>query len=459
MRLREALEVVTVCLAAAVAGLTVMVPIDPTVGETVRAPGWVELVVFDVPRATMAAAFVVVLGAVFTVMMSVSAGWAVATLVSAGLFVDQVLWSGEIGSQSVLIYVDSVLAGMLMGAVGTLAWYRRPTASAFLLGAMSGVLLGDFTPAPAPGEQLSAVQRFVLDSPTLPVAGLLVVLAAACAFTHRRQPATVRKLVDVVPLRPALVAGLVFPTILLTSEWFARSGRALPVLVVGVVLIVLAAFAGALVLPGRDGMLLLLMVAFAAAGSTPITVPRPDWTILIFLAAVAVGLFAGYRRGLPLLAAALTGALAVASLATVLTGAHGALLAVASGTAVAFVGGYCLGAATPLFPTIPPLCVAVLFVPSAAVALWGRDFERVGYSEAWYRPTEPARALAPGVVALAITAGCALGIAALYRIRPTTKEAIRGAWARMQAASTRPRRYRVLPGDLVPAAEEYRAEK
>ncbi|UGT43384.1 hypothetical protein LTV02_08355 [Nocardia yamanashiensis] len=434
----RALETATVGVAAAVAGLTVMVPIDPTVGVTQESSAWVDLAVFNVPRATLAAAFVTVLAAVCIVMASDAVGWVMVALGAGGLLVDQVLWSNEVGSQSLLTWIDSVLAGMLMGTVGTLAWHRKSTASAFLFGAMSGILVGDFTPAPAPGQTPSWLNRYLLEMPTIGLSALVMVAAALCALGLRHRPAVVRKLVDVIPLRPVVVAGIVFPTILLTSEWFAQEGRELRVLVVGTVLIVSAAVIGAFVLPGRDGVLLLLMVAFAAAGSTPVTVPRPDWAVLVFVALVGLGLAAGHRRGLPLLAAGLIALLAVGAILTALTGAHGMLVAVLSGMAVAFVGGYSLGAATPLFPSIPPLCIGVLFVPSAAVALWGRDFDRIAYSPSWYRPAEPARAIAPGLVALAITLGCAAAIALVCRVRPRTKEAIRDRWARMQADAEHP---------------------
>ncbi len=425
-------------VAAAVAGLTVMVPIDPTVGVSQESSAWVDLAVFNVPRATLAAAFVTVLAAVCIVMASDAVGWVVVALGAGGLLIDQVLWSNEVGSQSLLTWIDSVLAGMLMGTVGTLAWHRRSTASAFLFGAMSGILVGDFTPAPAPGHAPSRLDRFLLDTPTIGLTALLVVAAGVCALGLRHRAAVVRKLVDVIPLRPVVVAGIVFPTILLTSEWFARNGRDLRVLILGVLVLVLVSVVGAFILPGRDGVLLLLLVAYAAAGSTPVTVPRPDWAVLLFVAMVGSGLATGYRRGLPLIAAGLTALLAAASIVTVLTGAHGTFTAVVSGMAVAFVGGYCLGAATPLFPSVPPLCIAVLFVPSAAVALWGRDFDRIAYSPSWYRPAEPAHAIAPGLVALAITVGCAAGIALVCRVRPRTKEAIRDRWARMQADSVHP---------------------
>ncbi|WP_306358213.1 MULTISPECIES: hypothetical protein [unclassified Nocardia] len=445
-RLRAGLEAGTVCLTAALAGLTVMVPIDPLEDATPQSVASIDLAVFQVPRATMAAAFVTILAAVFALMMRSAVAWATITLTGIALLIDQLLWSSSIAAEATLTYIDSALAGVLMGVVGTLAWPRRATASGFLFGAMAGILLGDFTPAPAPGESPSPVDRLLLDAPSVGLSTVLVVAAGVCAFEHRRQPMTVRRLVDVVPLRSILAAGIIFPTILLTSEWFARDGRDLSVLTVGVLVIVVAATVAALFLPGRDGLLLLLMVAFAAAGSTPVTVPRPDWVVPLFVAAIGLGLYVGYRRGLPLVAAALTAVLAVASVLAVAAGVHGEVPAVVGGLAVAFVGGYCLGAATPLFPTVPPLCIAVLFVPSAAVALWGRDFERVAYSPGWYRPTEPVRALAPGLVALAITAGCTVGMLLVYRLRPNTKEAIRRRWARIRETAVATS---ALPGAVV----------
>ncbi|MEU8894861.1 hypothetical protein [Nocardia sp. NPDC048505] len=434
-RRRDALETATVCLAATVAGVTVMVPIDPVVAGAEFSSAWVDLAVFNVPRATTAAAFVTVLAAAFAVMMSAAFAWTTVTVFAMLLLTDQLLWNSHLGSAAGLTYIDSLLAGTIMGIVGTLAWSRRATASGFLFGALTGILIGDFTPAPQPGVPVSFVDRFLLDSPALPLGVLLVAAAMACALANWYRSAPVRRLADVIPLRSIVSAGIIFPTILLTSEWFARDGNDLLVQIVGVVLIVGASLLAALALPGRDGMLLLLMVAFAAAGSTPTTLPRPDWASALFVVAIAAGLYTGYRRGLPLLAAAATAGLAVLSIVTALTGAHGTPLAVSSGLAVAFVGGYCLGAAAPLFPTVPALCLAVLFVPSAAVALWGRDFERVAYSPAWYRATEPARALAPGLVALAITAGCAAAIALLYRLRPTSREAVRTRWAHLRTAA------------------------
>ncbi|QLY29207.1 hypothetical protein H0264_28540 [Nocardia huaxiensis] len=435
-RRREAIEAVAVGLAAGLAGLTIMVPVDPELSVGAQS---LDLVVFSVPRATMAAAFVTVLAAVFAVMTSVALAWAVTAVGAIGLLVDQLLWDSDFVTQATLNYTDSALAGMLMGIVGTLSWSRRTTATVFLFAAMSGIVVGDFTPAP--DESPSALDEFLLDSPSVPLLLVLIVLAGLCAYWNRSRPASDRKLVDVIPLRPLLAAVLLFPVILLTSEWLARDGHRAHVLVISVVLIVVAAIAAALALPGRDGMQLLLMVGFAAAGSTPVTVPRPDWAVVLIVAAVGLGLAAGHRRPLPLAGSALTAGLAVLAIATALGNAHGQALAVAGATAISFVGGYCLAAAPPLFPSVPPTGIAVLYIPSAAVALWGRDFERVAYSPQWYRPTDPRHDATPGVVALCITVGCALGIVLLYRLRPATREAIRARWARMRPG---PREFPVM---------------
>ncbi|MQY28718.1 hypothetical protein [Nocardia aurantia] len=414
---RDVLDTITVWSAAAVAGLTLTIPLKSAWMAHDR-PLQVNLMLFDVPRATAAGSFAAVIAAAVTVTLGNTAGRIGAIVAALVLVVDRLLLRTA-GSEvlSTLNYLDSFFGGLLLGAVGAVAWRRRRTAAAYLFGGLLGAELGDLAESPADKGGMSPSDLVVLQAPSVFAVAAVAVLLVVSIAIHRHGTESISSPLGLIPMGPILAAGIAIPGVLWTSEWLVRSGDRVPVTVTAVVLVVLAAVVAAVVLPGREGIPLLLAVAFSAAGSTLILVPRPDRALPVPIAALALGLYAGYRRPSPGVAVVLVIALALAGSAAPIAEPRGFLLPVLGCGAATFVVGYCFASATPLYPTSIVLALSVLVVPSAGMAMRGRDFGRLAYSPYWYRSTDVSHQSAPGLVAAGVAAGCGLGVALIDRWR------------------------------------------
>ncbi len=318
---------------------------------------------------------------------------------------------------STLNYLDSFFGGVLLGVIGAVAWRRRRTAAAYLFGGLLGAELGDLAESPADRTGMSPSELVVLQAPSVLAVVAVLVLLIASIVTHRNGPDSINSPLGLIPMGPILAAALAIPAVLWTSEWLVRSGDRLTVTAVAVVVVVSAVVGAALVLPGREGLPLLLAVAFSAAGSVLILVPRPDWALPVPIAALALGLYAGRRRPSPGIAIVLVLVLALAGSAAPLAAPSSFLLPVLGCGAATFVAGYGFASTAPLYPTSIVLALSVLVVPSAGMAMRGRDFGRLAYSPYWYRSTDVSHQSAPGVVAAAVTAGCGLGVLLIDRRR------------------------------------------
>ncbi|WP_330182943.1 hypothetical protein OHB26_04320 [Nocardia sp. NBC_01503] len=416
-RLRDLVEVVTAFLAAAVAGLSVMMPVDfARVSGTSALHQY--LLVVNVPRADTAGA----ISAVVAVVLAVSLGdtrltWIAAALTGVALLANAVL-SRNLDtdlSLTTVNYIDSIFGGVLLGLIGAAVLRKRRTGTAFMLGAIASAVLGDLTELPSADSTSSGLGN---DSPPLWSIVVVVVLIILSTCWHQRRR------VELVPDRDApfgsvVAAAIISGSTLLAAEWFAGHRVGTLPAIMAVAATVLITMMSAFILTGRDGSIVLIGVAYAAAASAIVAAPRPSWVLPILLVAVAAGLWAGDRWRSPLAAIGLVGALAFFAAVAPISDT-GQLVPSIGAVALAAIAGYSYGATPPRLIQNRVVGIAVLFVPSVVLAIRGANDNLIGYSHLWYRSPATEHNPVAGWAALAIAGGCALGLLRLRAVRPAT---------------------------------------
>ncbi|MDO3645969.1 hypothetical protein [Nocardia mangyaensis] len=422
---RRAVEALTVLVATSVAVLAIMLPIS---FASLTAAVHVDLLVFNIPRAMTGAAFVAAITAAITMAVGSirTARWT-ALLALAGILVNHLALvpgggDGQLHTLSLptLSYIDALLAGIAFGALAVAVWREPLLRAVYLFAAIGATIIGDLTQAPTDATA-DGFDRVL--GGALPLWFLAAsVLALGClAVTDTPAP---RVSVDTaIPLAPIFAAVVAFSTIIVTSQALAAHKTSSPHLIAGAMVVVAAATAAAAILPGRDGILVLLMTGFAVTGSLVITVPRSGWVDVVTLVAVAVGLLSGLRAPRPLVAAVSVVVLAVLTLTADLLTPPAAVAVTVGCLALGLVSGYCVGAAVPVSPASATVGLAILFVPSIGVALSDSEFGHLAYSSSWYRTVEVDRGPVPAMVAVGMTLGCAVAIAALLHYRSPSEKA------------------------------------
>ncbi|MFE6857355.1 hypothetical protein [Nocardia sp. NPDC057668] len=413
---RDLIRMAAVCTAASTAGLAIMMPIST--GWFDAQPQQVDLMIRSVPRAMEAGAVVAVLATAAIVSLSSSrTAWAATTVAMLGILVNHagLPWV-DIDSLTTFNFIDSLWAGVILGSLLPVVWQQAITAGAYLFGCLASNIMGDLVQSPAVTGPADEFEGMLGGAPPLWLIVLSLALIAATVLI-RGHLTPLPGPVLISPLAPIISSVVVVLTIAIASRWLADAGHRTTVIVMAVALVIIGAMLAALLLPGRDGVLVLLMVAFSTAASAVITLPRPWWADPLIVAATAVGLLAGWRHPRPYLGVAASGALsAVAAVLALTVGASvpGAVFGV---VAIGLIGGYNLTSALPTRATSAIVAIAVLFVPAASAGLRGRSFGRVSYSPQWYRLSTITPEPAAGWASLAIAIGCAAGIHLLYRWR------------------------------------------
>ncbi|WP_067569853.1 hypothetical protein [Nocardia acidivorans] len=414
-RLRDLLEVVTAFLAAAVACLSVMMPVD--FGRVAGSSALHQyLLVVNVPRADTAGA----ISAVVAVVLAVSLGdtrltWIAASVTGVALLANAVL-SRTLDtdlSLTTVNYIDSIFGGVLLGLIGAAVLRKRPTGTAFMLGAIASAVLGDLTELPSADSTYSGLST---DSPPLWLIVLVVLLIILSACWHKRRRVEVVLDRD-APFGSVVAAAVISGSTLLAAEWFADHQAGTLPAVLAVAATILITVVSAFILTGRDGCIVLIGVAYAAAASAVVAVPRPSWMLPILFVAVAAGLWAGDRWRSPPAAIGLVGALALFAAVAPIS-ATGQWIPSIGAVALAAIAGYSYGATPPRLIQNRVVGIAVLFVPSVVLAIRGADDSVIGYSHLWYRSPATEHNPVAGWVALAIAGGCALGLLWLRSVRP-----------------------------------------
>ncbi|MEV6065062.1 hypothetical protein AB0L82_00780 [Nocardia sp. NPDC052001] len=417
-RLRDLVEVVTAFLAAAVACLSVMMPVDfaRVAGSSALHQ---YLLVVNVPRADTAGA----ISAVVAVVLAVSLGdtrltWICAGVTGIALLANAVL-SRRLDSDVSLTtsnYIDSIFGGVLLGLIGAAVLRSRRTGAAFMLGAVASVVLGDLTELPSAAATYTGIGT---DSPPLWAIFVVVLLIMLSTCWHRRRRVEMVHELD-APFGTVVAGAIGAGSTLLAVEWFTRQQVDTTAAVVAAAATVIVAVLTAFILTGRDGGIILIGVGLAAVGSAIVAVPRPSWVHPLLFVAVAAGLWLGDRRRYPLVAIAVIAGLALfAALAPVSD--QNRVIPSIGALALAAITGYGYGATRPELLQNRVLGIAVLFVPSVVLAVRGAQDTTAGYSHLWYRSPSTAHEPKAGWMALGIALGCALGLMWLHKIRPATR--------------------------------------
>ncbi|MFF0488396.1 hypothetical protein ACFYTQ_05170 [Nocardia sp. NPDC004068] len=414
----DAVRVIAVLLSSISAGLAIMMPISFSWFALAASPT-IDLLIMSVPQSMAAGAMVAVIAVAVPIgLCSRRVAWYAAGVALAGMFVNHAaLHWANFDSLSTLNYIDSLLAGVVIGAIPAAVWTNPAATGAYLFGCLGSIVLGDLAQPPAETGSTNRFEALLGDAPPIWLVGLAVVFIGwNLAVDAHRAPA--KHPGSLLPLAPIVAGMIAVLGILISSTWLAHSTSRPGVPVAGVALVVVTSLVAALILPARDGVMLLLLVAYAASGSAVVAVPHPWWVSVLVVVMVAIGLLLARRWPRPWLALAASAALAAAAALTAATGLSGGVCASLGALAIGLVGGYNVVAALPGRATSAVVALVVLFVPSAGVALRGRSFGRISYSPRWYRLVQVTHDPGPALAALVITAGCAAGIYLLCRERP-----------------------------------------
>ncbi|WP_019932424.1 hypothetical protein [Nocardia sp. BMG111209] len=423
---RSIFEMVTAFLAMMVAGMSLLLPIDfPwTTGATAVE---LDLLAYSLPRSIAAGCLIALIVAVFATTINHGlAAWGAASCGIVILFLNHLIghFGNPTGSLSTVNFLDSVAGGILLGGIATAVLHGRLQVFGWTLGALGSVVVGAAGPVPSVGEiDMPATPHSdwpAVDSIPLWLLAVTLVLVAAGTFVNRHRQGLERRTVE-LPLAP-VVAGVLFVGVtLLVSEWLARHADSLAAIVLSVVATVLSGFVAAMLLPRRDGILVLLAIAAIAVDSAIQPPSFPTWSIWPLVAVIGVGLVLGFRLPGPLTALGLLAGLAAYAAATEYSQTRAGTAV--SGVLLALVVGYAFGSASPRYNPTRVLGVTIVLLPSVVLAL--RDHVDRGDIASgtidgnhWHiLPAPAASSPTPDWVALAITLGCAAGLLALRHWR------------------------------------------
>ncbi|MFD4431867.1 hypothetical protein [Nocardia sp. NPDC058497] len=383
--LRSAAEAVTVFVATSVAVLAIMLPISFAALAEAR---HVDLLVFNIPRAMTGGAFAAVITAAVTVAVGSrrTARWT-ALLALAGIVLSHLLLVPQSDnadftglSLATLNFIDALLAGVALGAMAVVVWPEPLLRTAYLFAVPAAAVLGDLTETDEGSADFDGVLAGSL--PLWFIAATVLALAyfAITTATPPRNGAD-----TAIPLAPVFAGVVAFSTILMTSLAVASRETSIPSVLVGSIVVVAAATVAALILPDRDGVLVLLMTGFAVAGSLVITLPRSGLVNVGTVIALGAGLLTGLRRPHPMAAAVSVAGLAVFVLATDVLDPPATLNAAVGCLALGTISGYCVGSAVPLSPTSATVGLSILCVPSIGVAFCDTEFGHQANTSSGFR--------------------------------------------------------------------------
>ncbi|NNH71578.1 hypothetical protein HLB23_17175 [Nocardia uniformis] len=407
----EGLDAAAAFTAALLAGAAVLMPIRfPWMSEA--SPFETQRLLLGAPEAAMVGVIAAVaVGAVVVTDNRAVTAWWTAAAGLLGIFANSAFGHGAESSVT-MNYVDALCAGVVLGAVGAAALRRPMSAVAFALGVAAVLVIGNSaTPVPGLDHALwGDIAPFSLvAAPPLWFIAMALVLALCSGYRNRRAGLAPTPPTE-LPLSPILATVFLALVALVVSERLARMRFDAGVGQIGfaVAAIVVAATVAAFVLPGRDGVVILMALALTAACAAQGAMPRPPWSVPLLIAVLSIGLFAGIRR--PSVAGAMTLVTALAAV-SIWIDSGGPLLAAAAGGALAFIVGYCCGTVRPVSARSRILAAPILFLPSVVTALPAEiHCGLLGF--------EPSSTATPGWTAVATTLAAIGGIIVLYRLRP-----------------------------------------
>ncbi|MGO4613710.1 hypothetical protein AB4305_05265 [Nocardia sp. 2YAB30] len=415
----EAVDAATAFIGAAVAGITLFLPVAftaPTPTTQQRISG---LMNSGARGAALAVIIAVTVSVLVTTTTRPVTGWATALAGAVGQLINHV--AGRSASSADILttvdYVDSVCAAVLLGALGAVVLRRPLPAAAFAVGAVGFSFFDDLA-------ELLAIDTdpyAVLESPPRWLIGAtvaLLVFSTLRNWSRTEEPKTPRMAIE-LPVTPIIAAMVLAPVVLAGTEWLGRQYSKMPderhVVEIGITIAatLVAATAAAMLLPGRDGVGVYLAVSLTTAVDAVGYAVQPKWVVCILIALTALGVALGAR--LPSAAIAILFVVGIAVFALVTSTAASRVGAATISVVIALTAGYCCGTARPHYAPSGVLAIAALYLPSVASVLPYKVDHDV-----------PVHDATPGWAALAIVIGCAVGLAVLRRLRPRTKRLEKG---------------------------------
>ncbi|MEV6770469.1 hypothetical protein AB0N05_17790 [Nocardia sp. NPDC051030] len=411
-------------MATTVAGLSLALPID--FGWTSETSALqLDLLAYSLPRAVAAGVLVAMITAVLvTTLGSVVVAWGTALGGLVALLANHAFGHtvDPTTSLATLNFIDSTAGGVIMGALGAAVLHHKLPAYGWTLGALISLLIGSVNPLPRMGgstaEDALMPHWTASDMPPMWMIEVALVLVALGVLMNRNRPPARKPSVE-LPLTPILAGVVLVLITLVSAEWLARHGGSVAAIGLGVVSSVTTALIAAMLLPRRDGELVLIGAALAAVGSATLTENLPAWSIPVLVGVAALGMWSGSRHGAPMLCLAGLGALGVVTAFT--EDADWALLTVGGTAVLAWLFGFGLTAATPRYVPSRVLGTMVIFIPSAVMGL--RDYTSRGHyalqgADKVVCTVMGGNSPAPAWAAVLITLGCAGSLTLLRHNRP-----------------------------------------
>ncbi len=389
-----------------------------------------DLMAYSLPRAIAAGVLVAMISAVLiTTLGSIVIAWATALGGLIALTVNHIFGHQTEPSSalSTLNFIDSLAGGLVLGALGAAVLHHRLPAYGWTLGIITSVLLGSVSPMPHLGGVLrdgsgpSAWES--MEMPPLWMLELALVLVAIGTLLNRNRKPAERPSIE-LPLAPILAGVVLVLVTVASAEWLARHGDTFAGIGVAVVTTVATALIAAMLLPGRDGELVLVTVGLSAVGSAALAAELPAWTIPVAVAITVFGMWYGTRRGAAMTCLVLI--LLLGLFTAITANSDRAILTVGGTAALAWLVGYGLTSANPRFVPNRVLATMIIFIPSAVLGL--RDYVARGH----YAMQDSSKAVvctvvsedtsAPGWTASLIVIGCIGGLYALRHNRSASTE-------------------------------------
>lgn len=421
-----AAETVTALVAATVAGLSLAMPIDFAWTSQTSALQ-LDLLAYSLPRAIGAGALAALIAAVLiTTLSSIVTAWTTALCGMVVLFFNHGFGHANAGASSLstMNFIDSIAGGVVLGALGAAVLHHKLPAYGWTLGVLTSVLLGSVNPLPHVGgflnETIPSASWQSMDMPPMWMIVVGLVMVTMGTLANRKRPPAERPSIE-LPMTPILAGVLLVLVFIFSAEWLARHGGSTADIGVAVIVTVGGAIIAAMLLPGRDGTLVLLAVAVSAVGSATIAASVPAWSVPLLVIVTALGLFVGARRPAP--TACLVALLGLALYTVLTSNTESSLLIMTGTTALAWLAGYSLASAAPRYVPNRVLGTVMIYVPSAVLGL--RDFVSRGHYVLRESPDDPVvctvttqDSAAPAWTAFAITVGVLAGWALLRASRP-----------------------------------------
>ncbi|MGW4241828.1 hypothetical protein [Nocardia sp. NPDC004722] len=418
-----AAETIAALVAATVAGLALALPID--FGWTAQTSALqLDLLSYSLPRAIAAGVLVAMIVAVLiTTLGSPKVAWGTTLGGLLALLCNHLLGhaTDPHSSLSTMNFIDSLAGGLVLGAMGAAVLHHRLPAFAWTLGILISLLLGSVNPVPRVGASLDETPTEHWHATDMPPIWMIVLALALTAYgflANRNRPVAQRLSIE-LPLAPILAGVVLVLVTLASAEWLARHGDSLAGVGLAVVTAVGTALIAAMLLPGRDGEIVLMAVGLSAVGSATIAAQLPAWSIPLLVAVTAFGMWTGSRH------ASLTVCLAasiVVGLSTALTAdTDWSVLIVGGAAAVSWLIGFGLTSARPRYVPSRVLGTAVIFVPSAVLGM--RDYVARGDYAVQSREhplmctVSSGSTSTPAWTSMLVAAGCLAGLMLLRRNR------------------------------------------